>query len=132
MLLVSLAAVILSHSLTPGVVRPLSQAEVCSIRWGVDARHVSESMRKQVFARYHIPWEQRAGYIVDHLVPRELAGADDVLNLWPQLVDDAKNKDVVENVLHRMVCGEFPRHLTLQEAQRRIAADWHRALIFVE
>jgi hypothetical protein len=110
--------------LTPGLTRTLSREQVCSIKWGKDRRHVTEGMKKQVFEAYGIPWEQHARFEVDHLVSRELGGADDVRNLWPQLwtgTHNARMKDHLENTLHRKVCaGE----MTLRFAQEAIASDW--------
>src|SRR5437879_45129 len=71
-------------TLTPGAVRPLSKATICKIKWGKDARHVTDTMKKQVFAAYGIPWAQHTMYEVDHLIARELGGADDTKNLWPE------------------------------------------------
>ncbi|HWK10844.1 MAG TPA: HNH endonuclease signature motif containing protein [Vicinamibacterales bacterium] len=109
---------------TPGVTRTLTRAAVCRTRWGVDRRHVTLSMRKQVFAAYGIPWREHAKYEVDHLVPRELGGADDVANLWPQPWEGAWNarmKDRLENRLHRLVCAGT---VSLSSAQQRIRTDW--------
>jgi hypothetical protein len=104
-------------TLTPGVVRPLTTAQVCSIRWGLDHRHVTAAMRRQVFAAYGVPVAQRATRVVDHLVPRELGGRDDVRNLWPQTRAEAHAKDVEENRLHRAVCAG---RMTLSAAQQRM------------
>jgi hypothetical protein len=41
-------------------------------------------MKKQVAGWYHVSWSKRANYEFDHLVPRELGGADDVRNIWPR------------------------------------------------
>ena len=109
---------------TPGVTRTLTRAAVCRTRWGVDRRHVTLSMRKQVFAAYGIPWSEHAQYEVDHLVPRELGGADDVANLWPQPWEGALNarmKARLENRLHRLVCAGT---VSLSSAQQRIRTDW--------
>ena len=109
---------------TPGVTRTLTRSAVCGTRWGVDRRHVTLSMRKQVFAAYGIPWSEHAQYEVDHLIPRELGGADVDKNLWPQPWEGAWNarmKDRLENRLHRLVCaGE----LSLTAAQQSIRTDW--------
>lgn len=69
-------------------------------------------------------------YELDHLISLELGGcADCVSNLWPEPYHvqvgtkqmGAKEKDKVENYLHRAVCnGE----MTLEEAQKEIATDW--------
>ena len=91
-------------ALTPGVVRQITRDEICATRWGKDSRHVTLAMRRQVFAQYHVSWDDRRKYEVDHLIPRELGGADDVRNLWPQIWAEAHVKDKVENVLHKGVC----------------------------
>jgi hypothetical protein len=113
-----------SRELTPGVTRPISRTTVCATRWGLDRRHVTEAMRKQVFTNYGIPYSQHRSYELDHLVPRELGGADDVANLWPQKWTgpyNARQKDRLENALHRAVCaGE----LSLHDAQESIRRDW--------
>jgi hypothetical protein len=112
------------REITPGLARPLSKATVCSTKWGRDERHVDESTKKKVCEAYgakHCPgpdWE------LDHLVSRELAGADDAKNLWPQPIAEARLKDRLENLLHKKVCaGE----ISLAEAQREIGADWYAA-----
>jgi hypothetical protein len=110
-------------TLTPGVVRPLSRADVCATRWGADRRHVTETMRRHVFAAYRIPYAKHALYELDHLVPRELGGADDERNLWPEIWSDAHVKDRRENALHGAVCrGE----LALEAAQTEIRRWGHR------
>ena len=110
--------------LTPGQIRPLTMQQVCHTRWGLDRRHVTLTMKRQVFADYGIPWSEHAKYEVDHLVSRELGGADDTSNLWPQPWTGPWNahlKDRLENELHRRVCsGRMP----LADAQRLIAQDW--------
>lgn len=110
--------------LTPGAVRPLSKAAICSTTWGKDARHVTLSMKKAVFTAYGIPWSQHAHYEVDHLISRELGGADAVDNLWPEPwvgPRNARQKDRAENATHRAVCrGD----ISLKDAQHQIATDW--------
>ena len=99
-------------ALTPGAVRALSLQTICTTRWGVDRRRVSDATRREVFRRYGVPWAKRALYEVDHLVPRSEGGADLVANLWPQPWDGplgAHAKDRVEGRLHRDVCaGRLP------------------------
>jgi hypothetical protein len=127
-------------ALTPGVLaldahgHPLSVAQVCTTKWGKDARHVTEAMKQEVARRYHVTYPlmrkghrltaaekaQRAKFEVDHLLSRENGGADDVDNLWLQPWDGplgAHAKDKVENALHRAVCrGD----LTLEAAQQQL------------
>lgn len=108
--------------LTPGVTRSLSKAQICSIKWGADRRHVTDKMKRIVFANYSIPWKDHNLYEVDHLISRELGGADDVKNLWPQIWPEARMKDKEENQLHNEVCAG---KLTLSEAQDKIK-KWGR------
>lgn len=122
-------------SLTPGVAVPgLTAAKVCRTKWGKDARHVTEAMKREVFAAYGMSGnddprcapaagsKQRCE--IDHLISRELGGADDVKNLWPQPYAGRWNahlKDKLENRLHAELCAG---RLTLPQAQEAIARDW--------
>lgn len=113
-----LLLVVLNHTVTPGAVCPLTVTAICSTRWGTDARHVSTRLKLQVFKAYGI--SDHHGYIVDHLIPRELGGADTFENLWPQKVKDAHVKDIQENALHRAVCGHT---MLLKDAQQKMR-EW--------
>lgn len=131
-LLVS-AAVAQDARLTPGVARhDLTQKQVCTTKWGKDQRHVTAEMKRQVFESYGIACKPLTakrgpacgGWEIDHSISRELGGADDVANLWPQPYAGAWNarmKDRLENRLHKEVCAG---HLTLGAAQERIRSDW--------
>jgi hypothetical protein len=70
---------------------------------------------------------------LDHLVPLELGGADGLGNIWPKCGPDGatlderyfKAKDRVENYL----AGEVKAgRMSLDDAQRGIAADWTQYL----
>ena len=64
---------------------------------------------------------------IDHIVPLELGGSNDIANLFPEPGSgraDYHDKDKLENRLHALVCAGSMR---LTVAQRSIAADW-RAL----
>jgi hypothetical protein len=111
-------------TMTPGVARPLTRETVCTTKWGKDRRHVTLAMKREVFAAYGIPYADHAKYEVDHLISRELGGADDVRNLWPQPwtgTENAHMKDRLENALHRQVCAGT---ITLEHAQEAIRSDW--------
>ena len=62
---------------------------------------------------------------IDHLIGRELGGADDVKNLWPESYGgapwNAHFKDKLENRLHIEMCKKYT--ITLQEARD----DWRVA-----
>jgi len=61
---------------------------------------------------------------LDHLVPLELGGANDLSNLWVEAGSIPNPKDEVENRLHDMVCAG---QVTLRAAQVAIATDWETA-----
>jgi hypothetical protein len=111
--------------LTPGDVSPLTSEELCDSGFTTrSVRHVSTALRKAVFAEYGIPWEEHALYEVDHLIPLEAGGSNDIKNLWPELRSGNWNsykKDRLENRLHVMICsGE----ISLADAQAQIATNW--------
>ena len=61
---------------------------------------------------------------LDHLVPLELGGANDIANLWPEVGKQPNPKDKVESELRRAVCGG---KASLAAAQQAIATDWMTA-----
>ncbi len=120
---------------TPGSTRPISFVAICATKWGRDARHVTAAMRHAVFASYGLsgrddPACGAEGCEVDHLIPRELGGADEVQNLWPQPIAgspwNARLKDRLENRLRRDVCSG---KIGLREARLALVGDWRVAYL---
>jgi hypothetical protein len=77
-----------------------------------------------VYAEYGIAERNPGDYEVDHLVPLELGGSNDIANLWPEAAAPPPGfhqKDLVENYLHDQVCGGS---MNLLDAQRAIATNW--------
>lgn len=125
---------------TPGVVRTTSRAEICEGGSTKQFRNTTEKMKNEVYAAYgvdkHRPLPGAGSgtfkaplYEIDHLISLELGGADDVDNLWPQPYyqhPGAREKDAVENWLHRQVCSG---KMDPQEAQRSIATDWYAVYV---
>lgn len=72
-------------------------------------------------------------YEEDHLIPLELGGhPSDPRNLWPEPYDPkpgAREKDRVENQLHKEVCAG---DIALDRAQKIIIADWYACYLEVE
>ena len=92
-------------------------------------RPLSYAERDAVYNELGIPrgtrsTSPRRGYRIDHLIPLELGGANDVHSLWPQRFADSEVKDRVESALHEAVCVEHT--LSLKQAQAAIARDWTR------
>jgi hypothetical protein len=110
----------------PDVTQDNVRTTICAPGW-------SQSVRPSKQYTNALKRSQLAGradprlYEEDHLIPLSLGGApSDPRNLWPQLWEDAREKDRLEKRLHRLVC--LRRHaLPLSEAQRAIATDWQAA-----
>jgi hypothetical protein len=61
---------------------------------------------------------------LDHLVPLELGGSNDMKNFWVEAGRIPNPKDTVENRLHREVCAG---KISLHTAQLDIAHNWTTA-----
>jgi hypothetical protein len=114
-------------SMTPGGRLNVSLAKLCQPGYTQTVRNVPLPIKKQVCALYGVPPEHCNGHEVeiDHLISLEIGGSNDKKNLWPQPYKPdpgAREKDKLENWLHKQVCaGNMP----LATAQRGIAADWY-------
>ena len=125
--LLSLSSELPNLSKTPGKTRNVTVDELCTTKTST-VRNVPDSLKKQVFTAYGMSGNDRSvckeGYEIDHLVSLELGGDNTTNNLWPQSycgVNNAHDKDKLENELHRQVCK---RQITLIQAQDCIARDW--------
>lgn len=110
-------------SCTPGAVLNVSAEDVCAAGYS-PASSVSQAEIDAVYAAYSIPSGSSSSYPVDHLVPLLLGGSNDPANLWPQPLEPRPGfteKEAAERSLRDAVCAG---QMTLQDAQRRIAADW--------
>lgn len=92
---------------------------------------VIKRMKRDSMAEYGARGKPSA-YEYDHLISLQLGGhPSDPRNLWPEPYDvkgdkndlDARDKDVVETRLKRLVCAG---NMKLREAQRIIATDWRK------
>lgn len=65
-----------------------------------------------------------ASYEEDHLIPLSVGGSPkNPANLWPEPGASTNEKDRVEFAAHDAVCSG---HLTLADAQHRIATNWYQ------
>ena len=134
-------AVLPNLELTPGVARTdLTIEKICHTKWGLDKRHVTAVMKREVEKAYHFKASEcPSGRVeIDHLISRELGGADDVKNLWPQCYEKhikgkhpsqvkewgAYKKDRLENRLNKELCAG---HLSLKAARKAETEDWRVA-----
>jgi hypothetical protein len=121
-------------TITPGATSSMSQQELCDPTFHTGTiRMVLESTKYKACAAYGISRENCVGtkYEIDHLISLELGGSNDITNLWPQPYfpnPGAKEKDVVENWLHRQVCSG---KMTLADAQFKISHDWYAVYLTI-
>ena len=88
----------------------------------VNERHTTKAQKRAVFARAGVAYDKahRPLYVVDHRIPLELGGQDEVANMQLQSKADGKAKDKVEQFLARCV---FCQHETLlTDAQTAVLA----------
>lgn len=123
--------------LTPEATNPdITQANIsqniCNTKWSTSSIRPSSSYTtklkiSQLANGYAVNGDTAtADYEEDHLISLELGGnPTDPANLWPEsykTTPNAKDKDTVENWLHKQVCSGA---MTLAEAQREIATNWY-------
>jgi hypothetical protein len=112
-------------TLTPGAVfADVAADQVCVSGYSRGVRNVTSAERQAVWDEYGLVADS-ALYEVDHFIPLELGGSNDITNLWPEPYDPypgAHEKDAVENYLHDLVCAGS---MSLEDAQTAIATDWY-------
>ena len=118
--------------LTPGAsdstnLIPVDLKTLCTPGYTKTVRNVPEKLKREVFASYGIT-RDFGKFEVDHLTSLQLGGNNTKGNLWPQSYLtkslNARRKDVLEGVLHRLVCkGKMP----LAQAQKEISENWIEA-----
>lgn len=118
-------------AVTPGAVRTTDAAEICAPSFRTKPfRHTSAATKRQVYREYGgVPNKGicQGGCEVDHLIPLELGGLDDIKDLWPQPSQPKPGfheKDKLENYLRNEVClGK----MKLTDAQEAIRTNWYEA-----
>lgn len=114
-------------TLTPGDVLTSDVSQICMSGYTATVRDVPLSEKKEVYAEYGVSYPQPTGtYEVDHFIPLELGGSNDIKNLWLEPASPTPGfhqKDQFENYEHREVCSGA---ITIQEAQQRMVTDWYK------
>jgi hypothetical protein len=111
---------------TPGAVLTTDASTICSPGYASGVRDVSTATKEQVYAEYGVSYPQASGaYEVDHFIPLEIGGSNDLKNLWPEPATPTPGfhqKDQFENFEHGQVCNGT---ISVAEAQSRMASDWY-------
>ena len=114
-------AVLPDPKLTPGDTFPGATADdVCSPGWAREHRQVTEGMRNKVYAEYGRS-EGLGCCEVDHLIPLELGGSNDIKNLWAQ-PDDPRPGDAEKRISSRMTSTRAFARMKCRWLMRRSAS----------
>lgn len=112
---------------TPGAIRTTDESGICAKTFRTGPyRKTTEATKIAVCKEYAVKNCPHLGFLeIDHLVPLELGGLDDIKDLWPQPAKPLPGyhqKDVLEDYLKRAVC--VTKSISLADAQGCIMHDW--------
>lgn len=115
--------------LTPGNALRVKAPEICRPGYAPATLHALSpaqwhDRRAQIFQAYGIEKQDRGAYVINHLIPLEIGGSNELANLWPLAKAgrwNAARKAKLTRRLHNLVCSG---RISLQEAQREAAVDW--------
>ena len=116
-----------NSKLTPGATSTLTVGDLCDPAFHTGTvRAVSLKEKREVCDTYEAANCPGQAWELDHLISLEIGGANVPANLWPQPIAEARKKDVIENALHKWVCGAPPslRASRLLQAQSCIRTNW--------
>ena len=104
----------------------LTKAVICGPSFRTSTiRHVPDSLKHAVETEYGLAAKAYGATLeIDHIVPLELGGSNDIANLFPERALPAPSfriKDKLENQLHDLVCRG---QMTLLEARKGTASNW--------
>jgi hypothetical protein len=106
---------------TPGKANPHVTAQhICTPGFAKTVHGAPDKLKQKVLAMYGESPSQE----IDYLISLELGGSSEIRNLWPERAEPRPGlheKNKAEDFLRRKVCQG---NMTLEEAQRLIAADW--------
>lgn len=117
------------RALSPGKATNATLAQICTPGYASSVRDVSIDTKDRVYAEYGITHHEPGEYEIDHIIPLEIGGSNDITNLFPEPAEPRPGfheKDVLEDTLHDLVCSH---KLDLATAQDDIATDWYAAYV---
>ena len=112
---------------SPGDVLTNDTSVICVSGYSASVRNVSEKKKDGVYADYGVVNRTTGQYEMDHIIPLELGGSNDIKNLFPEPAlpkPGFHEKDRLENWLHDQVCQHG---MNISQAQEMIARNWTAA-----
>ena len=110
-----------NSTLTRGAILTTDASTICTPGYASSVRNVSTATKQQVYAEYSVSYPQPTGaYEVDHFIPLEIGGSNDLANLWLEAASPTlgfHQKDQFENFEHGQVCNGT---ISAAEAQSRM------------
>jgi hypothetical protein len=114
--------------INPVVTQETIATTICASGWTKTVRPSARYTARitiKLIRELEIPKERLVDFELDHRIPLALGGASsEERNLELQPWDEAGEKDRIETCLSRAVCAGA---ITLDEARRRMWADWRTA-----
>jgi hypothetical protein len=106
--------------LTPGVMCTTSDRDFHEFRYAERIpyckRNVSKREKQRVSKWYGVPWEEHSKYQFDHLLSLCLGGSNDLRNIWPMIVDQARAKAKLEwRLCERLRKGQIKQKAAVAE-----------------
>lgn len=106
--------------LTPGVMCTTSDKDFTEFRYPERIpycrRNLSTGEKKVVSRRYGVAWEDHSNYQFDHLLSLCLGGSNDLRNIWPMPVTEARAKARLEfQLCERLKRGEITQRDAVRE-----------------
>ena len=120
----AVAATAVNRTTTPGATDAAATQQTVCASAHTPRSGLSSSMKRRIFAAYHIKKKQQPKYVINRLVPISLGGTNDATNLWPELKSEAKRKAAQEGAVHTFVCAHL---VDLAVAQQAFQSNWKTA-----
>ena len=111
-------------SVDPKVTQATISSTICAYGWTRTVRPPESQTEAAKFDVAYPAYSLSGKSELDHLIPLELGGSNDITNLWPELGRIPNPKDSVEDQLRKDVCDGM---VSLVAAQDAIARDWRTA-----
>ena len=86
-------------------------------------RNVTKTLKRKVAEIYDVDESDWPQYEFDHLIPLCAGGSNDYRNLWPQMLDEAHEKDKLEN----KICNGLKEGTMTQDEAVDAVWEWFDA-----